>query len=48
MTATLPVCVRGIGMSPHFIVVISVANNNYHDPHDRTHSKERLITLIVA
>ena len=33
MTATLPICVRGIAMSPHFIVVvISVTHSNYHKP----------------
>ena len=32
MTATLPVCVRVIAMSPRFIVVISVTNSNYHKP----------------
>ena len=32
MTATLPVCVRGIAMSPRFIVVISVTHSNYHKP----------------
>ena len=32
MTATLPVCVRVIAMSSHFIVVISVTHSNYHTP----------------
>ena len=32
MTATLPVCVRGIAMSPHIIVVINVTRSNYHKP----------------
>ena len=32
MTATLPVCVRGIATSPRFIAVISVSLSNYHKP----------------
>ena len=32
MTAMLPVCVRGIAMSPRFIAVISVTHSNYHKP----------------
>ena len=31
VTATLPVCVRGIAMSPRFIAVISVTHGNYHE-----------------